>query len=61
MSLLVQAMTSDDDDEIEDALAAVKRVSHLGLIHESVHVERGRDYTRECLELQLLAILLTSF
>jgi meiotically up-regulated gene 157 (Mug157) protein len=61
MSLLVQAMTSDDDDEIEDALAAVKRVSHLGLIHESVHVERGRDYTRECLALQLLAILLTSF
>ncbi|KAG9717853.1 hypothetical protein KCU59_g18755, partial [Aureobasidium melanogenum] len=46
MSLLVQAMTSDDDDEIEDALSAVKRVSHLGLIHESIHVERGRDYTR---------------
>ncbi|KAG9629525.1 glycoside hydrolase family 125 protein, partial [Aureobasidium melanogenum] len=46
MSLLVQAMTSDDDEEIEDALSAVKRVSHLGLIHESIHVERGRDYTR---------------
>jgi meiotically up-regulated gene 157 (Mug157) protein len=56
MSLLVQAMTSDADDEIEDALAAVKRVSHLGLIHESVHVERGRDYTRKCLDFQLPAI-----
>ncbi|KAI4720768.1 hypothetical protein E4T48_02974 [Aureobasidium sp. EXF-10727] len=46
MSLLVQAMTSDNDGEIIDALSAVKHVSHLGLIHESIHVERGREYTR---------------
>ncbi|EME40787.1 hypothetical protein DOTSEDRAFT_74372 [Dothistroma septosporum NZE10] len=46
MSLLVQAMTSDDDDEIKELLNAVKKASPLGLIHESVNVERLRDYTR---------------
>jgi len=47
MSLLVQAMTSEDDDEITTLLNAVKRVSPLGLMHESVNVDRIRDYTRE--------------
>ncbi|KAL8636140.1 MAG: hypothetical protein Q9228_006431 [Teloschistes exilis] len=47
MSRLVQAMTSDDDDEIIDSLDLVKRSSRLGLIHESIHVERMADYTRE--------------
>lgn len=46
MSLLVQAMTSDDDEEITELLNAVKKASPLGLIHESVNVERIRDYSR---------------
>jgi meiotically up-regulated gene 157 (Mug157) protein len=46
MSLLVQAMTSDDDEEIKGCLEAVKKVSPLGLVHESVSVERKREYTR---------------
>jgi meiotically up-regulated gene 157 (Mug157) protein len=46
MSLLVQAMTSDDDAEIKGLLTAVKQASPLGLIHESVNVEEIRDYTR---------------
>ena len=41
MSVLVQAMTSDDDDEILDCLARVKNVSVFGLINESVDVQRG--------------------
>lgn len=47
MSLLVQAMTSEDDEEIVEILNAVKRVSPLGLIHESINVDRTKDYTRK--------------
>lgn len=46
MSRLVQAMTSSDDQEIIEALNAVKATSKLGLMHESVNVERVTDYTR---------------
>ncbi|KAK6499754.1 hypothetical protein TWF481_010110 [Arthrobotrys musiformis] len=46
MSLLMQAMTSDDDKEIMAAIDAVKTVSRLGLINESVNVNRQGDYTR---------------
>ncbi|KAL8723534.1 MAG: hypothetical protein Q9225_000169 [Loekoesia sp. 1 TL-2023] len=46
MSRLVQAMTSDDDDEISDALRSVRSSSRLGLVHESIHVDRVTDYTR---------------
>jgi meiotically up-regulated gene 157 (Mug157) protein len=46
MSVLVQAMTSDDDDEIMKCLGAVKNVSMNGLIHESVNVDYARTYTR---------------
>jgi meiotically up-regulated gene 157 (Mug157) protein len=46
MAVLVQAMTSNDDTEIMKCLAAVKRVSPLGLIHESVNVQSGKSYTR---------------
>ena len=46
MSLLVQAMTSDDDEEIRRLLQAVKQISPLGLIHESVNVDKAKDYTR---------------
>lgn len=46
MSLLVQAMTTDDDEQIVDLLETVKVASQLGVIHESVNVERLREYTR---------------
>jgi meiotically up-regulated gene 157 (Mug157) protein len=46
MSVLVQAMTSDDDQEIMKCLGAVKNVSRNGLIHESVNVDYARTYTR---------------
>ena len=47
MSLLMQAMTSDDDKEIMAAIDAVKTVSRFGLINESVNVNRQGDYTSE--------------
>lgn len=46
MSVLVQAMTSNDDKEIMHCLEAVKNVSRNGVIHESVNVNYGRTYTR---------------
>ena len=46
MSLLVQAQTSDDDDEIMECLELVLKASPLGLIHESVNVEYPASYTR---------------
>jgi uncharacterized protein len=46
MSRLVQAMTSGDDNEIMSCIDAVKNASLLGLVHESVNVERAREYTR---------------
>lgn len=52
LSLLVQAMTTDDDEEIKSLLASVLRASPLGLIHESVNVERVTDYTSKCLLLE---------
>lgn len=45
MSLLVQAMTSNDDTEIMANLQLVKKASRLGLVHESVNVNSVRDYT----------------
>jgi meiotically up-regulated gene 157 (Mug157) protein len=46
MSVLVQAMTSESDDEITQCLGLVKNVSKNGLIHESINVDYGSDYTR---------------
>lgn len=46
MSLLVQALTSDDDDEIRRCLSTVKKVSRLGLVHETVRVTSAWSYTR---------------
>lgn len=46
MAVLVQAMTSEDDEEIMRCLSAVKNVSRNGLVHESVNVDYGRTYTR---------------
>ena len=45
MSALVQAMTSENDEEILGLLERVKNVSRNGLIHESIHVDYERDYT----------------
>lgn len=47
MSKLIQAMTSNDDDEIMDSMHAVRNSSLLGLVHESINVERVHDYTRK--------------
>ncbi len=47
MSLLVQAQTSDDDDEIRGCLQLVLNASPLGLIHESVNVNYRTAYTRK--------------
>lgn len=46
LSRLMQALTSDDDDEITDCLTSVLNVSPLGLVHESVRVSSTTDYTR---------------
>ena len=45
MSLLVQAMTSDDDDEIMECLKTVRNSSRLGLVHESINVNHVTQYT----------------
>lgn len=47
ISRLVQAMTSSDDNEIIDALRAVRDSSRLGLVHESINVDRVLDFTRK--------------
>ncbi|QIW98952.1 hypothetical protein AMS68_004470 [Peltaster fructicola] len=46
MSVLVQIMTSDDDEEIERLLDMVKAASRLGLIHESINVDKVVEYSR---------------
>ncbi|KHN99303.1 DUF1237 domain protein [Metarhizium album ARSEF 1941] len=46
MSLLIQAQTTEDDDEIEACLNMVLQSSKLGLVHESVNVNHVRQYTR---------------
>ncbi|KAL4916576.1 hypothetical protein BDW62DRAFT_103487 [Aspergillus aurantiobrunneus] len=46
MSLLIQAQTSDSDEEITRCINLVRDSSLLGLIHESIDVNNIRDYTR---------------
>ncbi|KAI0380390.1 glycoside hydrolase family 125 protein [Hypomontagnella monticulosa] len=46
MSLLIQAQTSSDDEEIEECLQLVLKSGKLGLIHESVDVNLIHSYTR---------------
>lgn len=46
MSLLVQAMTTDSDSEITECINLVRNSSRLGLVHESVNVNKINDYTR---------------
>ncbi len=57
MSLLVQAQTSDDDDEILQCLYLVLKSSALGLIHESINVNYPGSYTREFFSLLPLGCL----
>ena len=45
MSLLIQAQTSDDDNEIEECLQLVLKSARLGLMHESVDVNHISSYT----------------
>ncbi|KAJ9365402.1 hypothetical protein C8Q69DRAFT_299134 [Paecilomyces variotii] len=46
MSLLVQALTSNSDDEIVASINLVRNSSLLGLVHESINVNNITDYTR---------------
>lgn len=46
MSLLIQAQTTNNEDEINECLNYVLRSSKLGLVHESVNVNYARQYTR---------------
>lgn len=46
MSVLIRAMTTDDDDEILSSINMVRDSSLLGLVHESVNVNRLTTYTR---------------
>lgn len=48
MSLLVQAQTSDDDDEIMECLQLVLKSSERGLVHESIRVDYSHSYTSKC-------------
>ncbi|KAM0753051.1 hypothetical protein T439DRAFT_323661 [Meredithblackwellia eburnea MCA 4105] len=47
MSIIVRALTSDDDEEILDALEMLKSTtSGTGLMHESFHVDNPDNFTR---------------
>lgn len=45
MSLLMQARTTDDDEEIQECLSLVLNSARLGLVHESISVNHVRSYT----------------
>lgn len=47
MSLLIQAQTSDNDTEIMECVELVLNSCKLGLVHESVDVNRIGAYTSE--------------
>jgi meiotically up-regulated gene 157 (Mug157) protein len=46
MSLLVQARTSNDDEEIKECIGLVLNSAKMGLVHESIDVEHITQYTR---------------
>jgi hypothetical protein len=57
MSLLIQAQTSDNDDEIRECIDLVLKSAKLGLIHESVDVNYMTSYTRSwfaCMKIPLI-------
>lgn len=49
MSLLIQAQTSNDDEEILGCIDFVLKSAKLGLIHESIDVNNLGSYTSESL------------
>lgn len=49
MSLLIQAQTSNDDEEISGCIDFVLKSAKLGLIHESIDVNNLGSYTSESL------------
>lgn len=53
MSLLVRAMTSEDDAEIMESLQCVRNSSRMGLVHESINVNRNTEYTRKSARLAM--------
>ena len=46
MSLLIQAMTTDNDEEIKGCLKTVLSSCHLGLVHEGINVDSDRIFSR---------------
>jgi meiotically up-regulated gene 157 (Mug157) protein len=61
MSILVQAMTSDNDTEITECIDLVLHASPLGLVHESINVNLIRDYTRSWFACKYLPEFLLHF
>jgi meiotically up-regulated gene 157 (Mug157) protein len=61
MSLLLQAMTTDDDKEIMECLNLVLKASPLGLVHESINVNRIKDYTRSWFACMFLFLFIKPF
>ena len=59
MSLLLQAMTSDDDTEIANCVSLVLASARLGLVHESINVNKIHDYTRSWFACKSFICLLT--
>jgi len=48
MASIVQIMTTDDDQEIEQALVElISSTGGMGLMHESINSRNARDFTRE--------------
>lgn len=47
MSLLIQAQTTDDEDEIVECLTLVLKSARLGLVHESIDVNSISSYTSQ--------------
>jgi meiotically up-regulated gene 157 (Mug157) protein len=45
--LATRAMTSEDDAEIMESLHFVRNSSRMGLVHESINVNRLTEYTRK--------------
>lgn len=47
MSLLIQAQTTEDDDEIVECLNLVLKSAQLGLVHESINVHEISSFTSQ--------------
>lgn len=47
MSLLIQAQTTQDEDEIMECLTLVLKSARLGLVHESIDVNSIGSYTSQ--------------